>query len=233
MFEFSAWLKKERKARKTSQPQLAEWLNLNMRPDKPIDFFTVSNWERGVAQPNFTTFLYILKWAKVQDPYTLVLGKALYNLNEAGVQRLNRFTHEQAELMEASRLYQPVVEKPVPRQIRFYDVPVSAGTGNFLQDAEFEMIDVDDLVPEDADFAVPISGDSMMPLFVDKQTVYVREQETLNHGEIGIFVLNGDAYIKRLETDGSHPRLVSLNKQYDPMVVGEYDRLDVLGKVVR
>lgn len=233
MFDFSAWLKKERKAKKTSQPQLAAWLNLNMRSAKPIDHFTVSNWERGIAQPNYLTFFYILLWAKVQNPYSLVLGKELYNLNEEGVQRLNRFTQEQAALMEASRLYLPVVEKPQPRQIRFYDVPVSAGTGNFLEDAEFEMIDVDDLVPDDADFAVLISGDSMMPLFVDKQTVYVREQSTLNNGEFGIFILNGEAFIKKLETDGSHPKLVSLNKNYDPKIVGKFDRLDVLGKVVR
>ena len=54
----------------------------------------------------------------------------------------------------------------------------------------------------------------------------------LVNGEIGIFYLNGEAYIKKLQDDKNGVFLVSLNKKYPPIPVGENDRFDILGKVV-
>ena len=48
-----------------------------------------------------------------------------------------------------------------PRKIHLYDIPVSAGTGNFLDEADFETIEVGQEVPESADFGVRITGDSL------------------------------------------------------------------------
>ena len=49
---------------------------------------------------------------------------------------------------------------------------------------------------------------------------------------IGIFSLNGEAYIKKLHDDKNGVFLISLNEKYPPIPVGENDRFDVLGKVV-
>ena len=54
----------------------------------------------------------------------------------------------------------------------------------------------------------------------------------LENGEIGIFYLNGDAYIKKLQEDKNGVFLISLNEKYSPIPVGENDRFDILGKVV-
>ena len=114
------------------------------------------------------------------------------------------------------------------RLLRLYSTPVSAGRGNFLEDGGYEMIEVESTVPGAADYAVRISGDSMMPRFVDKQIVFVHEQSTLEQGEIGIFCLNGEAYVKKL----GQGCLISLNGAYGPIEIGESDELRVLGKVV-
>ena len=114
------------------------------------------------------------------------------------------------------------------RLLRLYDIPVSAGQGNYLDDAEYEMIEVDSTVPNSADYAVRVSGDSMMPRFVDRQITFIHEQSVLNEGEIGIFCLNGDAYLKKLEKG----YLVSLNPAYPPIPIRDYDDLSVMGKVV-
>lgn len=114
------------------------------------------------------------------------------------------------------------------RLLRLYSTPVSAGRGNFLEDGGYEMIEVESTVPGAADYAVRISGDSMMPRFVDKQIVFVHEQNALEQGEIGIFCLNGEAYVKKL----GQGCLISLNGAYAPIEVGESDELRVLGKVV-
>jgi len=114
------------------------------------------------------------------------------------------------------------------RLMPLYDVPVSAGVGNYLDDGEHEMIEVDSTVPNTADYALRISGDSMMPRFVDQQIIFVHEQAVLDEGEIGIFCLNDEVYLKKL----GRGCLISLNRQYEPIPIGEYDDLKVFGKVV-
>jgi SOS-response transcriptional repressor LexA len=107
-------------------------------------------------------------------------------------------------------------------------MPVSAGTGNYLEDGAYEMIEVESTVPGSADYALRVSGDSMMPRFVDKQIIFIHEQPALEEGEIGIFCLNSDAYLKKL----GKSCLISLNPDYAPIPVREYDDFKVFGKVV-
>lgn len=114
------------------------------------------------------------------------------------------------------------------RLLRLYDISVSAGDGNYLDSDDYEMIEVDDLVPESADYAVKVKGDSMMPRFVDRQIIFIHEQSALDEGEIGIFCLNNDAYLKKL----GRGSLISLNPKYDPIPIKEHDEIKVFGKVV-
>ena len=115
-----------------------------------------------------------------------------------------------------------------PRVLRLYDIPASAGAGSFLEDGRFEMIEVDSAVPEAADYAVKVSGDSMTPRFLHGQIIFLHEQAVLCEGEIGVFGLNGDAYLKKLGRD----TLVSLNPAYAPIPIREFDDFRVFGKVV-
>ena len=87
-------------------------------------------------------------------------------------------------------------------------------------------------LPEDTTFGVRISGDSMEPEFHDGQIAWVLQQESVANGEIGIFALNGEAYIKKLQNDKDGIFLISLNEKYAPIKVGENDRLDIFGKVL-
>ena len=114
------------------------------------------------------------------------------------------------------------------RLLRLYDVPVSAGVGNYLEDGGHEVIEVDATVPTIADYALRVSGESMTPRFVDKQIIFVHEQPVLDMGEIGIFCLNDDVYLKKL----GRGCLISLNSKYEPIPLCEHDELRVLGKVV-
>lgn len=114
------------------------------------------------------------------------------------------------------------------RSLRLYDISVSAGCGNYLNSSDYDVIDVDNTVPATADYAVRVVGDSMMPRFVDKQIIFVHEQPSLEDGEIGIFCLNNEAYLKKLDKG----YLVSLNPKYSPIPVKDFDDLRIFGKVV-
>jgi len=120
----------------------------------------------------------------------------------------------------------------LPRLIRLYDIPVSAGAGNFLDDSSYEMIEAPSYVPIAVDFALRVSGDSMEPLLKDSQVIWVKEQDVLDSGDIGIFTYSGDVYCKKLIADGRRAYLRSLNPAYEDIEIKEDFGFKVLGKVV-
>ena len=123
-------------------------------------------------------------------------------------------------------------ESVPPRILRLYDLPVSAGTGNFLDDSSYEEIEAPSYVPVAVDFALRVSGDSMEPLIRDGQVIWVKEQEVLDNGEIGIFAYSGDVYCKKLIADGARAYLRSLNPVYEDIEILEDFGFRAIGKVV-
>ena len=91
---------------------------------------------------------------------------------------------------------EPMEVHEAPRLYRLYGIPVSAGTGNFLDDSGYDMIKAPSYVPDAVDFALRVSGDSMEPLFQDEQVIWVKEQEILKNSEIGVIIYYGDVYCK-------------------------------------
>lgn len=113
--------------------------------------------------------------------------------------------------------------------IETYTLPVSAGTGVYLDDCEREMIEVDDTpITNAANFALKVAGDSMEPVFHDGDLVLVESQPTVEIGEIGIFIVNNEGFIKKFGGD----RLISLNPLYDDIILREYDDIYCRGKVI-
>lgn len=109
---------------------------------------------------------------------------------------------------------------------------VSAGTGfNLDNDDEWETISVPD-TPEarKADFALTIKGNSMEPVYLDGDIVLVKEQSAIDIGQIGIYIIEGNGYIKKYGGD----RLISLNAEYDDIIFAEHDeeRIRCVGKVI-
>ena len=54
-------------------------------------------------------------------------------------------------------------------------------------------------VPENAHYCLRVNGDSMEPAYRDGDIVFVERLDgSVSEGEIGIFFLNGEGFIKRL-----------------------------------
>ena len=124
----------------------------------------------------------------------------------------------------------------------------SAGTGAFLDEGNFEMVSVlKNTIPVGAEFGIRVSGDSMMPTYCDGQIVWIQQCQTLNPGEVGIFIYDGEGYIKSYEeqepedreafTDSygichMQPVMVSYNPKYPPRVVLPDVRFEIVGRVL-
>ena len=112
----------------------------------------------------------------------------------------------------------------------YYDHPASAGTGQYLNDVRVERIELP--VDIDADFVIPIKGDSMEPDYQDGDLVFIQTSVDLNDGVIGVFNYNGDAYIKQLVIDKDQAYLHSLNPAYKDMPITPETDFRIIGEVV-
>ena len=112
----------------------------------------------------------------------------------------------------------------------YYDHPASAGTGQYLNDVRVERIELP--VDIDADFVIPIKGDSMEPDYHDGDLVFIQTSVDLNDGVIGVFNYNGDAYIKQLVIGKEQAYLHSLNPAYKDMPITPETDFRIIGEVV-
>ena len=79
-----------------------------------------------------------------------------------------------------------------------------------------------------ADFVISVGGDSMEPTYHDSDKVFVEKCDAIDVGEVGIFVVNGDVYIKEL----GNKCLISHNEKYKPIRIGESDSVYCCGRVI-
>ena len=112
----------------------------------------------------------------------------------------------------------------------YYDHAASAGTGQYLNDVRVERIELP--VDVDADFVIPIKGDSMEPDYHDGDLVFIQTSVDLNDGVIGVFNYNGEAYIKQLVIDTEQSYLHSLNPDYKDMPITPETDFRIIGEVV-
>lgn len=121
-------------------------------------------------------------------------------------------------------------EEPETIFIEYSTLKVSAGYGEPLIDDTYpEFIEVKrSELTEEANFAVQISGNSMLPRFKNKDIVLVRSQPTVEIGEIGIFIIDGNGYIKERAVN----RLISINPEYDDIYFKENQDIRCKGLVI-
>ena len=226
---FNERLRKARRDTGMSQPEVCKHLQGKGYSVLP---YTLSHWENGRREPSTIELLELCDLYGIDDMRYMLTGtysvrsplSPFEGLNQQGIVNVRTYIKFLKSNPEFTQEPEPIES----RVFRLYDLPVSAGTGMYLDSSDYEEITADDLIPDDMDFAVRIRGDSMEPQYHDGQIIFIREQETLDNGEIGIFYLNGDAYLKKLQNN----RLVSLNAKYKPITFQEHDEFRIFGKVI-
>lgn len=108
---------------------------------------------------------------------------------------------------------------------------LSAGTGETLfDDIAFKTTYKGYIPPHD--IALQVNGDSMEPMFENKQIIFVEKTTQIKSGQIAVVVIDGEAYLKKVFINDDHIRLVSLNKKYKDMFFYQNHDVRLIGRVI-
>ena len=203
----------------------------------------VSKWENGISAPNAYQLLALCSIYNIEDPVGWFTGNSALN-----IEGLKKLADYRQDLIASGRYASDKEDNIIWLHMPVSYLAASAGTGNFLDEGNFEMLSFPaSSVPHGAEFGIRVAGDSMEPVYTDGQIVWVQPCESLRPGEVGIFTLDGCGYIKRygeqqpedpeqfLDSTGTlHMQsvLISYNKKYDPIVIGPESRLEIVGRVL-
>lgn len=230
MKDLGKTIAKYRKQHKLNQSQLAQKLESY---DIYVKQNSVSAWELGSATPNAKQLLTLCEILEIYDIYTEFIGQNPLNpfrsLNEDGRNKVLSYISD----LEDSGNYRQaeIIPLHVIRERKVFYNTVSAGTGTFLDGDEYEMYSSPD-IPEAATFGVYVDGDSMEPKYHNKDLIWIEQTQMLEDGEIGIFYLDGNAYVKKFQNNRLGTYLISLNKKYNPIPVTENSTFKIFGRVL-
>lgn len=195
-----------------------------------VSVVAVRNWERGTKKPAMDAIIALARELRITtdglldvntfgiprrsiilSPEEKKLLKTYQALDSHGKKAVDMICALEKERLDASEqiiLTKKTRERYIPR----YTTPSAAGYNVPLDGTDFEMMLVDGNVPSDADYAVDIQGNSMYPYINDGDMVYVKKDEELSNGDVGIFCVDGAMYCKQLYIDDERNlTLVSAN----------------------
>ena len=92
--------------------------------------------------------------------------------------------------------------------------------------------ELSDRVPSGNLFYLRSQGDSMLPTIPEGSLVLIREQPTVEYGEVAAVLVNGDteATLKRVKKQGDIVMLIADNPDYPPYVITKDNPARIIGK---
>lgn len=230
-------IKEFRDQRGLTQKELADLIEMGNT--------TIANYEKGFRTPKKNTLFKIANALNVtiddlfpilkQSDNSIIesVEEILSQLDPEPYQR-NVLTCAERQLEEQKQVKKRIAEvHEVSVQYfayNYYDQPVSAGTGQYLNEVQIETIQLP--VKVDADFVCPIYGDSMEPDYKSGDYVFVKLTVELPSGTVGVFDYEGEAYIKQLIIEKDKAYLRSFNKKYKDIPINSDSDFRIIGKVV-
>lgn len=230
-------IKEFRDQRGLTQKELADLIEMGNT--------TIANYEKGFRTPKKNTLFKIANALNVtiddlfpilkQSDNSIIesVEEILSQLDPEPYQR-NVLTCAERQLEEQKQAKKRLAEVHdiVVEYIayNYYDQPVSAGTGQYLNEVQIETIQLP--VKVDADFVCPIYGDSMEPDYKSGDYVFVKLTVELPSGTVGVFDYEGEAYIKQLIIEKDKAYLRSFNKKYKDIPINSDSDFRIIGKVV-
>ncbi len=201
----------------------------------------VTNWEAGRARPDLNLIPVLCNVLEISLSSFFGTTEARDALTKDESQVLNRYrrlgdrdrlvikaTMDKMLDLSATDLLEYCRTTFMPIMHNYQQA--AAGTATLLDEGteQYQTYVRHNRVAEHADEIVTVNGSSMEPMFHDGQDVYVEHTTELAPGEIGLFVVNGEGYIKEWAKD----RLHSLNPEYKDIILNENDAMRCIGRIL-
>ena len=208
---------------------------------------SISEWEKGKYTPKIKTLAEIANIFKVDlddlmnidisNVETSMLDKIVNISKQLTPSRQSKvYNFAEHQLEEQNKVIHIHKDNGdyITETLRGY---LSAGTGELQLEEVLEEVEVPvEIIPEQHyDMLLQINGDSMLPMFQDGERIFVRKIEDtgeLRSGQIGVFIIDGESYLKKAYKEDNQLRLVSLNDKYDDLIFNEVNDIEVIGTVV-
>ena len=205
MSELGDRIKSLRKERHLTQSALMNILR--NKYDMKTDRVMISKWETGFQTPHIDTLKILAEVLEVSTDFLLT-----------GVENISSdFTEE----------------SPIPvKKIRMLG-SIACGTPIFCNE-EYEYV-LATGNNANADFCLTARGDSMINARIaDGDIVFIKQQSTVENGEIAAVVIGDEATLKRVYKTADGLMLVAENPAYQPMYYSgdELNQTYVLGKAI-
>ena len=160
----------------------------------------------------------------------MLILRAFLALSESDRQAFLRFGKELAQLQDSEEPPQQPWADVIPTTLlktRYFARP-SAGPGNDIFDGQEEVEVVDTPQARQADFVLQISGNSMEPMYKDGDQVLIQSGTDVDPGQIGVWLVDGNVYIKQRLEHGLH----SLNPEYPDVPLNKNSDIHCYGRVI-
>ena len=158
------------------------------------------------------------------------------------INRLQKQSNAQIETREIRNTLQKLNlnEMLAKDSTGLYEVTVTekaaAGVGYVYGNNETAPYYTDRVSLQPHDFATLVIGDSMEPVYKDGDVALIKSGYDNVNGGIYLIDYDGKSYIKKLYNDGDRFRLVSINRDYDTIIIeippGDSIYFNIIGKVV-
>ena len=199
----------------------------------------VSNWERGRARPDVNLLPDSCEALQITlyQLYGLDDPSVKYTAVEDIIENYRQLTpgHQYALRAMAQNLLQ-VQQAEGCREIHKltrFEHQLAAGIGdpNEFEDSGTPIYVYDDSLTCRADCVFTVNGDSMEPDYPDGCMVLVKrisDSGELTPGDIGVFMIDNETYIKEYREDGLH----SLNPAYPVMRFSDFEHVYLIGRII-
>ena len=241
---FGEKIKEARKQKNLTQKQLADLIGAAHN--------SISDWENNKNKQDPDTIELLCGVLKITPNYLLASSEDDFSPKEKTIIKkyrsldshgqetvtyiLDRETERVKTLWEQTE-YIDNLKKSVPkdnpnipqmRLINYYYRLASAGTGQIIFDMPpTKRIEIPDIQKyEKVDYAIGVNGNSMEPVYCDGDMLLVEMTEYIDIGEIGIFSVDNECYVKKLGEN----ELISLNPNCKNIPLNE--TANCMGKVI-
>ncbi|HEM3102017.1 TPA: helix-turn-helix transcriptional regulator [Streptococcus suis] len=195
---------------------------------KIADYFGL---KKSDIDPRFKSTRPSVSTTPPNSPVATISDKVVYLDQELKEPRHSQWISHGEQLLKEQATESTIEEsQAIYFTYNYYDQPASAGTGQYLNDVQVEQIELP--INVQADFVVPIYGDSMEPEYQSGDYIFVKLSVDLSDGDIGVFEYYGDAYIKQLLINEDGAFLHSLNEKYNDIKIDKDSDFRIIGQVV-